>query len=145
MTCKDCVHCEACDGTYRYYSDEYINEVSISGDVRDLCTTFKNKADFAEVKHGYWKTVTEAKDNTVCGANIKIQYKICSNCEVPMGLTESDYCPNCGAFMSVAKRSESMIKYYIFCLRWLYKNREWGISRQKFKAMERDWRCHNEG
>ena len=38
-----------------------------------------------------------------------------------------------------------MIKYYIFCLRWLYKNREWANTRQKFKAMERDWRCHNEG
>lgn len=49
MTCKDCIHCEACEGTYRYYDDEYINEVSFSGDVRDLCTIFKNKADFAEV------------------------------------------------------------------------------------------------
>jgi hypothetical protein len=49
MTCKDCLHCEACEGTYRYYDDEYINEVSFSGDVRDLCTIFKNKADFVEV------------------------------------------------------------------------------------------------
>lgn len=32
-----------------------------------------------------------------------------------------------------------MIKYYIFCIRWLYKNRNWKNTRQKFKAMQRDW------
>jgi hypothetical protein len=32
-----------------------------------------------------------------------------------------------------------MIKYYIFVMRWLWKNREWGNSRQKFKAMEKEW------
>lgn len=49
MTCKDCIHCEACEGTPRFYDDEYIKDVTFSGDVRDLCPTFKNKADFAEV------------------------------------------------------------------------------------------------
>lgn len=32
-----------------------------------------------------------------------------------------------------------MIKYYLFCIRWLYKNRDWYNTRQKFKAMQKDW------
>ena len=32
-----------------------------------------------------------------------------------------------------------MIRYYLFCIRWLWKNRKWGNSRQKFKKMEKDW------
>lgn len=31
------------------------------------------------------------------------------------------------------------IKYYIFCIRWLWKNRNWTNTRQKFKAMVGDW------
>ena len=31
------------------------------------------------------------------------------------------------------------IRYYIFCIKWLWKNREWAPSRQKFKAMEKAW------
>ena len=29
------------------------------------------------------------------------------------------------------------IKYYIFCIKWLWKNREWENTRQKFKAMSK--------
>ncbi len=32
------------------------------------------------------------------------------------------------------------IKYYIFCIKWLYKNRKWDNTRQKFKKMEKDFR-----
>jgi hypothetical protein len=31
------------------------------------------------------------------------------------------------------------LKYYIFCIRWLYKNKNWGNSRQKFKVMDKDF------
>ena len=31
------------------------------------------------------------------------------------------------------------IKYYIFCIKWLYKNRKWDNTRQKFKAMEKEY------
>lgn len=55
--------------------------------------------DVAEVIHAYWKTVTEIKDNTVCGDGRQIQYKICSNCEQPMGVCGNDYCGHCGARM----------------------------------------------
>ncbi len=29
------------------------------------------------------------------------------------------------------------LKYYFFCLKWLYRNRTWGDSRQKFNALRR--------
>ena len=32
------------------------------------------------------------------------------------------------------------LKYYLFCIKWLWKNREWKPTRQKFKALENDWR-----
>ena len=59
--------------------------------------------DVAEVIHAYWKTVTEIKDNTVCGDGRQIQYKICSNCEQPMGVCGNDYCGHCGARMDGEK------------------------------------------
>lgn len=31
------------------------------------------------------------------------------------------------------------MRYYLFTLRWLWRHRYWMNSRQKFKAMERDW------
>lgn len=31
------------------------------------------------------------------------------------------------------------IKYYIFCIKWLWKNRKWDNTRQKFKAMEKEY------
>lgn len=33
-----------------------------------------------------------------------------------------------------------MIKYYIFCLKWIWQNKEWENNRQKWKAMDRDYR-----
>lgn len=32
------------------------------------------------------------------------------------------------------------IKYYLFCIRWLWKNREWESTRQKFKRLDKDWK-----
>lgn len=31
------------------------------------------------------------------------------------------------------------IKYYLFAIRWLWKNRHWNSTRQKWKALDRDW------
>ena len=31
------------------------------------------------------------------------------------------------------------IRYYIFVATWLWRNRTWENTRQKFKAMERAW------
>lgn len=37
-----------------------------------------------------------------------------------------------------------MIKYYYFCIRWLWRNRNWSNTRQKFKSMERDYKRYVE-
>ena len=38
-----------------------------------------------------------------------------------------------------------MLKYYWFCIRWLYKHHYWKDSRQKWKKMERDWELYRGG
>ena len=32
-----------------------------------------------------------------------------------------------------------IIKYYLFCIRWLWKNRKWHHTRQKIKMMDKEW------
>ena len=56
-------------------------------------------ADMVEVRHGCWETVTELKNDTVCGNGRYIQYKICSICKRPMGVTDNIYCGHCGTKM----------------------------------------------
>ena len=48
-------------------------------------------------EHGYWETVVEVMDNTVCGNGVKIEYKRCSCCKNPAKNFEDDFCGNCGA------------------------------------------------
>lgn len=36
-----------------------------------------------------------------------------------------------------------MFRYYWFCIKWLWKNRTWENTRQKFKAMEKDYKDYN--
>lgn len=31
------------------------------------------------------------------------------------------------------------MKYILFCLWWMWKNRTWKSTRQKYKAMDKDW------
>ncbi|HBB28611.1 MAG TPA: hypothetical protein DC000_05065 [Clostridiales bacterium] len=33
-----------------------------------------------------------------------------------------------------------MIKYYFFCIRWMWKNRHWKNTRQKFNAMNKAYK-----
>lgn len=35
------------------------------------------------------------------------------------------------------------VKWYLFRIKWLWKNRNWENTRQKFKAMEREWQKLN--
>ena len=100
-TCKDCLHYDACYIVTVYGDDDNEN-----------CKQFKNKADVAEVKHAYWKTVTETKNNTVCGDGVQIQKKVCSNCEQPMGVCGNDYCGHCGAIMDAKLREENIITHH---------------------------------
>lgn len=48
-------------------------------------------------EHGYWETVVEVRDNTVCGNGAKIEYKRCSRCKNPAKIFEDDFCGHCGA------------------------------------------------
>lgn len=48
-------------------------------------------------EHGYWETVVEIKDNTVCGNGVKIEHKRCSCCKNPAKFFEDNFCGNCGA------------------------------------------------
>ena len=48
-------------------------------------------------EHGYWETVVEIRDNTVCGNGVKIEYKRCSCCKNPPTFLENDFCGHCGA------------------------------------------------
>lgn len=32
------------------------------------------------------------------------------------------------------------LKYYIFCIKWLWENRQWENTRQKFKTMEKEYK-----
>lgn len=48
-------------------------------------------------EHGYWETVVEAKENTVCGNGVKFEYRRCSCCKNPAKFFEDDFCGNCGA------------------------------------------------
>ena len=48
-------------------------------------------------EHGYWETVVEVRDNTICGNGVKIKYKRCSCCKNPAKFLEDDFCGNCGA------------------------------------------------
>ena len=48
-------------------------------------------------EHGYWETVVEVRDNTVCGNGVKIEYKRCSCCKNPSKFLEDDFCGHCGA------------------------------------------------
>ena len=54
-------------------------------------------------EHGYWETVVEVRDNTVCGNGAKIKYKRCSCCKNPAKFLEDDFCGNCGAKLDLAQ------------------------------------------
>ena len=38
-------------------------------------------------------------------------------------------------------KKNSKLRYYLFCIKWLWNNREWENTRQKFKAMERAYKA----
>jgi hypothetical protein len=39
-----------------------------------------------------------------------------------------------------AKKKKGMLRYYIFCIGWIWKNRSWNNDRHKWKMMDRDYR-----
>ena len=37
----------------------------------------------------------------------------------------------------------SKLNYYLFCIKWLWQNRDWSNTSQKFRALEKTWEKHN--
>lgn len=88
MTCKDCVHYERCND----WCEDFGVQLKGIG-----CSFFKNKADFVEVKHGYWRD-TEYGTCSVCNRSISEIYDADSSMAYGI-LDELTACPYCGADM----------------------------------------------
>ena len=98
MTCKDCVHYDVCK---KHYNEEN----SALPDLFDLwlrpeiCSDFKNKADFVEVRHGHW--IKNGKPH-----DYDITCSLCGDVN-EYGLENEEelnyyrYCANCGAKMDL--------------------------------------------
>ena len=96
MTCKDCFHFEVCDSGR--HIGEYENDDGVYTEgVEKECPTFKNKADYAEVKRGYWIEGYRG----LCPREKVI---VCNLCGRTTEIKEL-YC-HCGAKMDGAKMSE---------------------------------------
>ena len=91
MTCKDCIYEPQCILRISYGmgddGDKKLNNME------KCCESFKNKADYAEVKHGVWVQDKHWQYDYKCS--------ICGEyaCEGNYGNNDNltDYCPNCGA------------------------------------------------
>lgn len=95
FTCYDCIHCGACsdagDSGYSYLKEDV-----------SKCKHFKNKADFVEAKHGYWKHTIEV------GHVMKHHYWNCSLCGVmSQNDGEEKYCRECGAIMGESEDKQN--------------------------------------
>lgn len=97
MTCEDCLHWEACRNLIEAMNPDYKGK-NIT--IRSVCKVFKNKADYAEVKHGEWKK--EKLD--MCEP-----YYLCSICG-KLHDQEYLYCNECGAIMDKNKLGTVNVK-----------------------------------
>lgn len=91
-TCKDCFNFGEClkSGETPHYAVDGCHT-----DVEKLCKNFKNKSDYAEVKHGTWSRGTELSEYARCSACNRKMNSYCYGYA---------YCPLCGAKMDGGKR-----------------------------------------
>ena len=85
-TCKDCIHEKACKQMLVSAFGYEVSE-NYKGNAEN-CDTFKNKADYALVKHGKWVKDRNKRTCSICG------FLYLEN-----GKTTFNFCPNCGANM----------------------------------------------
>lgn len=78
MTCKDCIHKNVC--VIIAFPDAFENTKW----EKEHCDYCKNKADYAEVKHGEWIEGKTLEKCSLCGKK---------------GFSDWHYCPACGAKM----------------------------------------------
>ena len=83
--CGDCIHNAVCE---------------IDGHIIK-CEHFKNKADFVEVKHGYWYDIDSDVGWELVGCSeCRREYSLCD------GEDRTDYCPYCGAKMDGVRKED---------------------------------------
>lgn len=93
-TCKDCIYWESCRRMLEAFNPEFKGKKLT---FKSTCVIFKNKTEFAEVKHGKWIPV----QYTYFGLK---RYE-CSECmddeywQKRYVEHKEKYCPNCGARM----------------------------------------------
>ncbi len=99
LSCYDCIHCDVCSsiGSGSYHCSNVSN-----------CKHFNNKADYADVKHGYWINTppyraangnyNKAQECSVCGAFFV------SKGNEPY--SDHPYCCRCGAKMDGPPQKE---------------------------------------
>lgn len=93
MTCYDCIHCGAC-------SDAGDSGFSCLKEDVSKCNHFKNKADYAEVKHSRWENISGFDVCNICGTSPAYCEPKPNN---PKGYPP--YCHHCGAKMD-GRRTE---------------------------------------
>ena len=96
MTCKDCIHYDMCYLIEHYGADE---------DKACVCKDFKNKSDFAEVKHGKWRSEMREQCDWRGKKQNYYQPNSCSVCHEAV-VERTPYCPYCGAKMEGAIHNE---------------------------------------
>ena len=79
ITCKDCIHYDVCN----FHIDEETELTVLE------CSHFKNKADYAETRHGKW---LKKRNMYECSK--------CSNTVFATGISGFNYCHGCGAKMT---------------------------------------------
>ena len=91
MTCKDCVHYEACKDMYNGYSLDF-DDCNFAPGCIDV-GLFKNKADFVVMKKAKWIYETRYYSCSFCGGK---------RFNLLLG-TDAEYCSYCGAKMIFEK------------------------------------------
>ena len=91
-TCNDCLYHETCYGRIAYCMD--IDEATGKEilDIEKRCKDFKNKADYAEVKHGEWKLHPDGSGTCSCCNRTQKFVWDYDNAQ--------NFCGHCGAKMS---------------------------------------------
>lgn len=89
MACKECIHDGVC------HIQEMLTGLELEEYIREFgCEDFKNKADFAEVKHSRWENISGFDVCNICGTSPAYCEPKPNN---PKGYPP--YCHNCGAKM----------------------------------------------
>lgn len=94
MTCKDCIHYEVCNDVFK---SSNLLPFGDTFPVNKFCSTFINKSDYVEIKHGYWM---KAQYSEKCGD------AYCSECN-HFDWSDCKYCSECGARMDNERRTNN--------------------------------------